>query len=56
MIIRENCSTCYGQGWIETFEQVDEYEWEPYQDVCRSCNGSGYTEIEVDEKTGDTVN
>jgi len=52
MIIREKCSKCHGDGWAETFERVGEYDWEPRQEVCSVCNGSGYIEIEVDEKTG----
>jgi DnaJ-class molecular chaperone len=52
MNIREKCHTCHGDGWTEWMEQVSEYDWEPRQDICVACNGSGYNEVRVDPKTG----
>ena len=52
MIIKKKCLICHGQGWTAEPYQVGEYEWEQEQVVCLRCNGSGYIEIEVDEKTG----
>jgi DnaJ-class molecular chaperone len=44
----EDCPTCNGRGYIDTWGEDSEMDEQPIRETCLTCHGEGWIEIEND--------